>query len=186
MVRSPVAGTVIRWPSAGTDPTWMGWVRTNVALGYRLVARARWTALSRRESLVVMSVRSAAIWAAVTVEPETVMVPSTDGVRPTAVALPTETSTSSIRKPVNDPLPWALVMLRSTFHVPSVAPAVLAVAAGAAGAGVAGVDSMPARAWSRLDRRRVVVTEDKPPQPGGGEQDGDDHRQRHPAPAPAA
>ena len=107
---------------------------------------------------MVTSVRSAAICAALTVEPATVTVPSTDGVRPTAVADPTLTSTSSMRNPAKEPLPWALVMVRSIVHVPSAAEtagAPAAVVAGAevpevAGAAVGAVDSMPASAWSRL------------------------------------
>lgn len=61
MARSPVAGTVHRSPSAGVDAKVIGWVSTKVALGKRVVARARWTASSRLESFVVTSLRSAVI-----------------------------------------------------------------------------------------------------------------------------
>src|SRR4051812_39514226 len=120
-VRLPVALIWIGSPSAGTDPSWIGCVSTNVAFGNRAVSMA-WVriALSRRASSggsVVMSTSNDAFG---TTSPAIVIVPVTFGVRPTAVFAPMPASSSCTRNPANElvkslnvPIVW------STFHVPS-------------------------------------------------------------------
>ena len=101
MVRSPVAWTDTG-PAAGS-PKSTASVSTNVASGKASVSSASRALPSRRESLVVSVDRSAVMSAEVKVLPSMTISPLTSRVRPTAVAEPM-VSSSSTRKPANEPV----------------------------------------------------------------------------------
>ena len=98
-----------------------------MAAGNWSVSRACCTRRSRRESFVVIVLRSASIAAAVRVVPSIVMVPVTSPVRPTAVVDPMLASSSSTRNPTNDPVADSKSNVPidvSTAQVPSTLPPV--------------------------------------------------------------
>ena len=95
-VSSPVAVAVTGVASAGTDPSSIGAVSVNVAVGKLSVSIRRprnW--LSRRSSSLTTVVRSASNEPSVTCAPASVSWPVTWSVRPTpSVSCPNSTSTT--------------------------------------------------------------------------------------------